>query len=241
MFRFLVILVAFLVSVGSVSAQAKPEFKLGFKALASQIPDVVGEALENEHWNDNGDSIQQTSKGLMAWRKADNFTCFTDGSHSWINGPFGIQDRTNGERFDWEAAISALPAPTPLIRPDPIKATSNGVALTVNSVTKASKLGFYTATTGNTFVIVDITLENLSRPRLSYSMAYLKLKSNDGYSYRANHRSLEKELQMDTIGPGEIGRGRVSFEVPSNAKGLTFIWETEALSRPETTIQVKLE
>ncbi|MGI5835452.1 MAG: hypothetical protein ACOX87_03030 [Chloroflexota bacterium] len=84
-------------------AQGKPEFKLGFKLLADQIPDVVGEPLENEHWGANGDSLQQTSKGLMVWRKADNWTAFTNGSRTWINGPFGVQERSNDERFPWEA------------------------------------------------------------------------------------------------------------------------------------------
>ncbi|MGI5836471.1 MAG: hypothetical protein ACOX87_08260 [Chloroflexota bacterium] len=83
-------------------AQETPEFKLGFKLLADQIPDVVGEPLENEHWGANGDSLQQTSKGLMVWRKADNWTAFTNGSWTWINGPYGVQDRSNDERFDWE-------------------------------------------------------------------------------------------------------------------------------------------
>ncbi len=66
------------------------------------IPDVVGQPLENEHYGANGDSLQQTTKGLLVWRKADNWTAFTDGSTTWINGPFGLQSRPNTDRFDWE-------------------------------------------------------------------------------------------------------------------------------------------
>ena len=87
---------------GVALAQAKPEFKLGFKALADQVPDVVGEPLENEHWGANGDSLQQTTTGLMVWRKHDNWTAFTNGARTWINGPAGVQDRGNDDRFDWE-------------------------------------------------------------------------------------------------------------------------------------------
>lgn len=115
----------------SASAQSKPEFKLGFKALADQIPSVVGEPIENEHWGANGDSLQTTTTGLMVWRKADNWTAFTNGARTWLNGPFGVQDRANLERFDWEAVtpvapqpVTAAPAPAPAPVPAPTQASA---------------------------------------------------------------------------------------------------------------------
>lgn len=94
----------FMATAGLASAQTAPVFKLGFLALAQQIPAVVGQPVENEHFNlSNGNSEQHTTKGLMAWRKADNWTAFTDGSSTWINGPSGVQSRLNTERFPWEA------------------------------------------------------------------------------------------------------------------------------------------
>jgi hypothetical protein len=81
---------------------APPAFRLGFATLASLIPNVVGQPLENEHYGANGDSLQQTTTGLMVWRKADNWTAFTNGSTTWINGPFGLQSRLNTDRFPWE-------------------------------------------------------------------------------------------------------------------------------------------
>ena len=83
----------------------KPTFILGFKTLAELIGEqIVGEPLENERHNaENGDALQATTKGLMVWRKADNWTAFTDGYRTWVNGPFGLQERLNTERFDWEA------------------------------------------------------------------------------------------------------------------------------------------
>lgn len=94
---------ATLALTGVALAQSKPEFKLGFKTLADMIPDIVGQPLENEHHGSNGDSLQQTTTGLMVWRKADNWTAFTDGARTWINGPNGIQTRGNDERFPWES------------------------------------------------------------------------------------------------------------------------------------------
>lgn len=101
--------VAILAFTGVVSAQSAPVFKLGFWALAQQIPAVVGQPLENEHYAANGDSQQRTSGGLMAWRKADNWTAFTDGATTWINGPNGLQSRPNGQRYPWEADARSFP------------------------------------------------------------------------------------------------------------------------------------
>ncbi|MHB1160834.1 MAG: hypothetical protein ACYC3V_10970 [Chloroflexota bacterium] len=70
--------------------------------------------MEDEHWGANGDSLQQTSTGLMVWRKADNWTAFTNGSRTWINGPAGVQERGNDERFDWEAESPPAAAPDAL-------------------------------------------------------------------------------------------------------------------------------
>src|SRR5512133_1840887 len=87
----------------SALAAGAPQFNLGFKALADQIPGVAGSPTEEEHYGANGDSLQQTTTGLMAWRKADNWTAFTNGARTWVNGPFGVMERANEERFEWEA------------------------------------------------------------------------------------------------------------------------------------------
>lgn len=105
-------LALFLLLPTSVSA-AECQFVLGFKTLRDLIGhETVGECLENEHYNAVGDSVQQTTGGLLVWRKADNWTAFTDGYRSWINGPNGLQQRLNTERFDWEIeqAIAAIPS-----------------------------------------------------------------------------------------------------------------------------------
>ena len=99
-----------------------PAFHLGFKTLADQIPNIVGTPLEDECHGANGGGLQQTSTGLLVWRKADNWTAFTDGSTTWINGPCGVQRRSNDDRFPWEtpastsspSALSALSSQRPV-------------------------------------------------------------------------------------------------------------------------------
>jgi hypothetical protein len=102
-----------------LSHAADCRFALGFASLHDMVPDVVGQCLENERYNPaNGDALQQTTGGLLVWRKVDNFTAFTNGYWTWINGPNGLEDRLNTDRFDWEKDPITQPA-TPTI-PAPI-------------------------------------------------------------------------------------------------------------------------
>lgn len=84
-------------------------YVLGFEAIYTQAPDVVGPCKTNEQYDPNGNAQQQTANGMMEWRKADNFTAFTDGYRSWVNGPCGLEMRLNSERFAWEANPEGLP------------------------------------------------------------------------------------------------------------------------------------
>lgn len=86
------------------------ELSQGFKALREALPEVVGDCTTDQRYGANGDGLQETTRGLLVWRKVDNLTAFTDGYRTWINGPFGIQQRLNGERLDWETAATPPPA-----------------------------------------------------------------------------------------------------------------------------------
>jgi hypothetical protein len=96
-------------------AQVPCGFQLGFATLRSIVgPQAVGQCLEDEHFNPaNGNAEQRTTGGLLVWRKADNWTAFTDGYRTWVNGPAGVQVRLNGERFPWEADAPAVGRPAP--------------------------------------------------------------------------------------------------------------------------------
>jgi hypothetical protein len=84
-------------------------FELGFAALHDLLPSIVGDCVTNEmHDPTTGDALQQTTNGLLVWRKSENWTAFTDGSESWVNGPLGLQQRQNDQRFWWEANPDGL-------------------------------------------------------------------------------------------------------------------------------------
>jgi hypothetical protein len=105
-----------------VNGQESCSFEQGFAVLRELVGEQkVGACLENEHVNaENGNTEQRTSGGLLVWRKADNFTAFTDGGTTWVNGPNGLQSRPNDERLSWElepvgpARSSPSPTPRPL-------------------------------------------------------------------------------------------------------------------------------
>jgi hypothetical protein len=98
---------------GSAAVSAGPaqcEFQHGFRTLHDRIPALVADCLEDEHGNPaNGNVEQRTTGGLLVWRPADNWTAFTDGATTWINGPDGLVQRpTAGPLFSWEAAPPAV-------------------------------------------------------------------------------------------------------------------------------------
>lgn len=109
----LIPLVLLLLTLGShaeapaPAASADCRFALGFAALRQTIPEEVGDCLADVRYDDTGDALQATTAwhgqgGLLYWRKADNWTGFTDGYQTWTAGPNGIEQRLNVVRFPWE-------------------------------------------------------------------------------------------------------------------------------------------
>ena len=110
----LAVLVVGLLSTALATAPAAQaagcRFVLGFATLHGIIPGIIGNCLNNEqHDPTNGDALQHTTNGLLVWRKADNFTAFTDGYRTWVNGPRGLEERLNSQRFAWEANPGGFP------------------------------------------------------------------------------------------------------------------------------------
>ncbi len=130
----------------SASMEGDPYFQLGFETLAEMIPEIAGTPLENEHHNPlNGDGLQATTTGLMVWRKADNWTAFTNGYWTWVNGPYGLQDRSNLVRFEREAdapRILEIPLESTVVSstttPEPVQPSTDSWLSTVPATATAS-------------------------------------------------------------------------------------------------------
>src|SRR5689334_12173841 len=65
---FLALLAATPVSAAQTGAACR--FQLGFATLHDALPSIVGDCLDGEMYASNGDSLQHTTGGLLAWRKA---------------------------------------------------------------------------------------------------------------------------------------------------------------------------
>ena len=121
------LLVASFVFVNSsttVSGQTACMFVGGFARIRDLVgPQKVGDCLEDEHFNpENQNAEQLTTGGLLVWRKSDNFTAFTDGGTTWINGPAGLQSRANNERFPWETDLETTSRTASTSPPPPVVA-----------------------------------------------------------------------------------------------------------------------
>jgi len=106
----LVIMGLFLARVAPSAHAESCQFVLGFATLEDIIPQQVGQCMENEQHNpETGNGLQRTTDGLLVWRKADNITAFTDGYRTWVDGPHGLEERLNTQRFAWEANPAGFP------------------------------------------------------------------------------------------------------------------------------------
>ena len=131
-----------LAGAAGVSGQAGCSFVRGFATLRDLVgAQEVGACLEDERFNDeNGNAEQRTAGGLMVWRKADNFTAFTDGGTTWVNGPNGLESRPNSERFSWESdpVVAARPSQSTSSPSPRAPSTSVSPALASTSAAQAS-------------------------------------------------------------------------------------------------------
>lgn len=113
----ILVLLAGIFPTGATAAQTEADgcgYRLGFASLRDALAqsegnDIVGQCQENEYHAPNGDGVQLAEGGLLLWRKAGNWTGFTDGRSYWVASPTGPQKRSNAERFPWEPAAGPSP------------------------------------------------------------------------------------------------------------------------------------
>src|SRR6185437_3405379 len=93
----------------SLQCRIAPIFATLIAALGDQAP--VGACTEEVGLNpSNGDTVQHTTRGLLAMSKVNNVLSFTDGYQSWVLGTDGkVHHRLNTQRFPWEANPEGLP------------------------------------------------------------------------------------------------------------------------------------
>src|SRR5215210_2494138 len=85
-------------------SQGPCDFGQGFATMRDLVgAPTVGECRENERQiPGNGNAEQRTANGILIYRALDGRLLFSTDSRTWINGPEGLIDRPNNERFAWE-------------------------------------------------------------------------------------------------------------------------------------------
>jgi hypothetical protein len=105
------------------------------------------------------------------------------------------------------------------------------MALTVNEVTYPTGNDFSKPEAGQTFLVVDVTLENKgSEAKSISSLLQMSLKDATGQKYDLD--LMASAASGGTPPDGEIAsgervRGQIGFQVPQDAQGLVFVYDAE--------------
>ncbi len=220
------------------------QFVLGFRTLHDLIPSVVGSCLDDETHAVNGDALQHTTNGLLVWRKADNYTAFTNGYQTWINGPFGLQTRLNTARFSWEPDVAPDNVDPRLSVAYSLAANSRFASLIANVVSqkipiRLASLGPNVSgafaidrQTGQTAIFVDRSLEDgdptdaatvlIHEATHAFDFAHLPGFGTSAGCLQTEERARLNEITFwaDRFGPAGKQPPANAFEAAENAQTL---------------------
>ena len=228
------------VVVSPAHAQAAPcRFQLGFADLAGLLGQQAGACREDQHPTPAGDAEQRTTTGLMVWRRADNWTAFTDGYRTWINGPQGLQDRLNTERLAWEPDYVAPPAPPPAPPTPAVAGTDLGLPV------RGTTIGLTALAFGQTGggapgareVKVTVKVESGTNGQGVGQYRYwdFRLRDAQGVEYRPNAYLAAVRpgaLSDGTLTRGQFVVGDLYFEVPDAGQGYGLHYYPQGWSNP---------
>jgi hypothetical protein len=114
---------------------------------------------------------------------------------------------------------------------------AGGIRVTLNGVRNLPETEFDPARSGNVFLAVDLTFENVSdEPVALSSIMEFALKDEDGYSADQTVHTEQRSLTEGNLSPGQRTSGEIVYEVLADAEGLqldyapflageTYVWE----------------
>jgi hypothetical protein len=230
-------------------AQTPPcQFRFGFATLARGVGSEAGDCQEEQRYTADGNAEQRTTTGLLVWRKRDNWTAFTDGYRTWINGPRGLEVRLNTERFPWEPDATApgttviAPAPAPA-EPAPLVAgTQLGLPVTGPTL-QFTALAFERvaprgAGTREVKVRVKVEPGKNNGPLGKYDYWDFRLRSPEGVEYRPSAVTPSRPggLSTGTITRDQFVIGDLYFEVPDDGGGFGLHFYPSGHANPSVAI-----
>jgi hypothetical protein len=185
----------------------------------------------------------------------------------WVRGhlAFAIPADRNGLRLSYSPQVApnqtadiwvdlsqpavqaGLPATGPIATSEPLPGAGQrveigGIALTVGSVKASQRVEQARAGAGNALIVLDVTIENVSRVKTPYNPEYFTVKDANGYEYPAIIIPAETLLQAGSLGQHQKISGQVIFEVPANATRLFVEYQPQVVmdDYPEIRIEISL-
>ncbi len=151
-------------------------------------------------------------------------------SNNGVSAPRGdtyrFEDRADKQKDD----VEVLPGEV---------ATVGGVQMTLTDVQTKVKLNeFEVAESGNTYLIADVMLENVSDETQPYNVFDFRIQTASGQVLDGAFTTL------DTIGSGDIvaggkATGSIVFEVPAEEGHQYVIWKPNAFNADRAVVQVQ--
>lgn len=134
------------------------------------------------------------------------------------------------------------PSPTPNVGKVGERREAGGIALTVMGVSQAATINdFMKAADGNTYLILDVLVENTGKEEAPYNPLYFTIKDTDGFQYQNSIIAPDPTLQSGTLPIGDKARGNVAFEVKDGAKGLVVTYEPLVILGGYEPIRIAVE
>jgi hypothetical protein len=118
--------------------------------------------------------------------------------------------------------------------------TSADFELTVHSVTDpyTTSDDFFAPEPGNRWVLLDVSLANVSDESQDYSSFDFTVRDADNFLHDATYTDAPQELDFGSLLPGETIRGTVSFEVPEDAALRRLVFERGFLGEERIDIEL---
>lgn len=135
-------------------------------------------------------------------------------------------------------ATEVVPTPTTdVVQYNIGQSVNNGkTKITINSMRFSEKIGDNSSNSGNQFLIINITIENIGSGDLSYSAHQFVILDTDEdieTIYQVDESILSNLPNMfngENIKPGDKRQGEFAYNVPNNAKGLKLKFEYSDLT-----------
>ncbi len=117
--------------------------------------------------------------------------------------------------------------------------TQDGYRLTVTNIETATSYGYFSADPGKQFLSVELLIESGAPSGVNVNPFYVSIKDLNGYTYNTSVFGKDPSLaSQNDLPQGEIARGWITFEVPTDAHGFVLTYEPIAFGN---TVRIRVD